>query len=114
LPPDFHQAVIVSNLFTSLLYLQKMLLRYSEISGFLPQVIKGEVYDKKNKQPLANAQVYILKGAEETITNNCGAFAITTWQHFPLVLTIKTEGYPESKTELRNAPENPIILLIQQ
>jgi hypothetical protein len=89
-----------------------MLLEYSDIPHFLPQTIAGIVYDKRNRLPLGNVLVYILKGEEESVTNIHGEFTIATWQHFPLILTIQTNGWPEIKKEVKSVSEKTIIYLV--
>jgi hypothetical protein len=91
-----------------------MLLRYTDIPDFLPQIIRGVVCDKQSRLPLNNVGVYTIKGAEETVTNCNGEFTIATWQDLPLTVTLRIKGLPEIMEKIDCVSEKPTILLVQQ
>ena len=73
--------------------------------------VKGKVVTKDAKRPVKNALVYIVKGEEETLTNEKGEFVIGTWRSVPFDLYVDIEGFILKKVIIQNTSESISILL---
>jgi hypothetical protein len=75
-----------------------------------PVKLQGVVMGKDNR-PVSNAYLFIIKGEEETITGSNGQFALTTWQKFPVSLSVEHPDYKRLKLLIKEADQKQIIKL---
>ena len=71
------------------------------------QNFKGIVVDKETKQPIPNADIYILDLATSTTTNEYGVFHIAHFNQHEIQLQIQALGYTILSSKLRNNEGNP-------
>jgi hypothetical protein len=75
--------------------------------------LHGIVVGKDNR-PVLNAYLFVVKGEEETITGSNGQFALTTWQKFPVSLSVEHPDYKKLKLVIKEAGQKQVIKLEQQ
>ena len=75
--------------------------------------LQGVVVGKDNR-PVSNAYLFVIKGEEETITGSNGQFALTTWQKFPVSLSVEHPEYKKLKLLIKDAGQKQVIKLEQQ
>jgi hypothetical protein len=75
--------------------------------------LKGIVVGKDNR-PVSNAYLFVVKGEEETITGSNGQFALTTWQKFPVSLSVEHPDYKKLKLLIKDAGQKQVIKLEHQ
>jgi hypothetical protein len=93
-----------------LLYLFSLLML-----NFRPgNTIQGVVVGKDNNLPISHAYLFVVKGEEETITGSNGRFAITTWQKFPVSLSVEHPDYKKIKIVIRESDTKQVIKLEQK
>jgi hypothetical protein len=76
-----------------------------------PAVVKGVVQDAATREPIANVHVYIVKGEEESMTDNRGAFSIRSWQTYPVRLQAAAKGYASKEVQVTGDRQQVVILL---
>ena len=54
--------------------------------NFVSYTINGIVLNKETGNPIPGVYLYVVKGEEEALTNNKGAFQLVTWQKLPATL----------------------------
>ena len=74
--------------------------------------LQGVVVGKDNR-PVANAYLFVIRGEEENITGSNGQFALTTWQKFPVSLSIEHPAYKKLKLVIKDAGQMQVIKLEQ-
>ncbi|MCR6719447.1 MAG: carboxypeptidase-like regulatory domain-containing protein [Chitinophagaceae bacterium] len=72
--------------------------------------LKGKVVTE-NGQPVPGAHVFVVEGEEEGLSNGKGEFSLKTWNRFPLVLVVKTTGYPVKKINIQKPGDLVQIVL---
>lgn len=72
--------------------------------------IQGVVTGKDNR-PVSQAYLFVVKGEEETISGSNGKFAITTWQKFPVSLTVEHPDFKKVKIEISRPDTKQVIKL---
>jgi hypothetical protein len=77
----------------------------------LPELVKGKIIDIATQSPVENAYIYIISGEEETLSSRNGSFEITTWQAFPLTITINHEQYQKLAVVYKKADDRHVIKL---
>jgi hypothetical protein len=75
--------------------------------------LQGIVVGKDNR-PVSNAYLFVVKGEEETITGSNGQFALTTWQKFPVSLSVEHPDYKKVKLLIKDAGQKQVIKLEHQ
>jgi hypothetical protein len=75
--------------------------------------LQGIVVGKDNR-PVSNAYLFVVKGEEETITGSNGQFALTTWQKFPVSLSVEHPDYKKLKLLIKDAGQKQVIKLEHQ
>ena len=73
--------------------------------------VKGVVV-AENKQPVANAYLYIVKGEEEALTNAKGEFTITSNEKMPISLTIVHKDFKTATWKVNNTAQ-PLTITVQ-
>lgn len=74
--------------------------------------LQGVVVGKDNR-PVPNAYLFVVRGEEETITSSNGQFALTTWQKFPVSLSVEHPEYKKLKLVIKEAGQKQVIKLEQ-
>ena len=92
-----------------MLYLFSLLL-VNLFTGHRAQTIEGVIVGKDNR-PVSKVYVFVVKGEEETITGSNGRFAVTTWQNFPVSLTVEHPGYKKLKLVIKEPGTKQLIRL---
>lgn len=87
------------------------ILNTSEIYPARPYKITGIIKNSTTDKSIENAYIYIVSGEEETLTNNKGAFTISTWQELPVNLIIEHPTYKTRKIRITDATEYQQIKL---
>jgi hypothetical protein len=77
-------------------------------------VIQGVVVAKDQNRPVPQAYIFVVKGEEETITGGNGRFAITTWQTFPITLTVEHPEYKKLTLVIKEPGTKQLIRLDQK
>lgn len=95
-----------------LLYLVSLLFLHLLPGDSSPAKLQGVVVDKDNR-PIPNAYLFVVKGEEETITGSNGQFALTTWQQFPVSLSVEHPNYKKLKLVVKEAGQKHVIKLEQ-
>lgn len=67
--------------------------------------LKGKVVNAENGQAIPGAHVFVVEGEEEGFSNGKGEFTLKTWSKFPIVLVVKSAGYPVKKINIQNPGE---------
>ena len=73
--------------------------------------IEGVVVSDDNKRPVSQAYLFVVKGEEETISGSNGKFTLTTWQSFPVSLTVEHPSYRKIKLSIKEPGEKQVIRL---
>lgn len=76
-----------------------------------PYTIAGTIKNGTTDKNIQNAYIYIISGEEEALTNNKGAFTISTWQELPVTLIIERPTYKQKKIRITNVSEHQVIKL---
>ena len=63
-----------------------ILLSSAPKKNFVSYTINGIVLNKETGNPIPGVYLYAVKGEEEALTNNKGAFQLVTWQKLPATL----------------------------
>lgn len=94
-----------------LIALPVFILHTSEIFPARPHTITGAVKNNSTGKYIENAYVYITSGEEEALSNNKGAFTISTWQDLPVTLVIEHPVYQKQKIRITDASQYQLIKL---
>lgn len=73
--------------------------------------IEGIVVSSNTNQPVSQVHVYVVKGEEESITSGNGKFSLTTWQTFPVSLSVEHPEYKKIKLVIKEAGSKQVIHL---
>jgi hypothetical protein len=94
-----------------LIALPAFILHTSEIYPHRPHTIAGIVKNSANDKTIENVYIYITSGEEEALSNNKGAFTISTWQDLPVTLVIEHPVYKQKKVRITDASQQQLIKL---
>ena len=75
------------------------------------QTIVGAVKNSATDKYIENVYIYITSGEEEALSNNKGAFTISTWQDLPVTLVIEHPIYKQKKIRITDASQYQLIKL---
>jgi hypothetical protein len=75
----------------------------------LPVTVEGVVVNDASNRPVENIYVYIVRGEEEALTDSKGKFAITTWQPFPVTLTVDHIKYKKTTLVVKEPGKKQLI-----
>lgn len=76
-----------------------------------PYAIAGAVTNSASGKYIENVYIYITSGEEEALSNNKGAFTISTWQELPVTLVVEHPVYKKQKVRITNASQYQLIKL---
>ncbi|WP_207510758.1 hypothetical protein [Longitalea luteola] len=94
-----------------LIALPAVIFNTSEIFPAKPYTIEGAVKNSATGKYIENAYIYIISGEEEALSNNKGAFTISTWQELPVILSIEHPVYNKKKIRVTDASQYQLIKL---
>jgi uncharacterized LabA/DUF88 family protein len=94
-----------------LIALPAIILHTSEIYPDRPHTITGAVKNNATDKYIENVYIYITSGEEEALSNNKGAFTISTWQDLPVTLVIEHPIYKSKKIRITDASQYQLIKL---
>jgi hypothetical protein len=94
-----------------LIALPAFILHTSEIYPDRPHTIAGSVKNSATDKSIENVYIYITSGEEEALSNNKGAFTISTWQDLPVTLVIEHPIYKQKKVRITDASQYQNIKL---
>jgi uncharacterized LabA/DUF88 family protein len=94
-----------------LIALPAFILHTSEIYPERPHTIAGAVKNSATDKYIENVYIYITSGEEEALSNNKGAFTISTWQDLPVTLVIEHPVYKQKKIRITDASQYQLIKL---
>jgi hypothetical protein len=94
-----------------LIALPVIILHTSEIHPHLPHTITGAVRNSSTGKYIGNVYLYITSGEEEALSNNKGAFTISTWQNLPVTLVIEHPLYKQKKIRITDESQYQLVKL---
>jgi hypothetical protein len=94
-----------------LVALPAIILYTSEIFPAKPYKIEGAVKNSATGKYIENVYIYVTSGEEEALSNNKGAFTISTWQELPVILSIEHPVYNKKKIRITDASQYQLIKL---
>jgi len=74
-------------------------------------VLQGKVVDARTDKPIAKAHVYVVRGEEETLTDNNGRFRVQSWQSLPLKVSATAQGYQTVSLVVKEPGKELVIRL---
>jgi hypothetical protein len=92
-----------------------LLLPWNYLPGYKPVKplhLKGIVVDAGTGLPVDKAYLYIVKGEEETLSNNKGEFTLTSWQQVPLQVTVIHRDFKRKEIKVLSA--QPLKLALEK
>ena len=94
-----------------LIALPVFILNTSGISPDRPHTITWALKNNSTGKYIENAYVYITSGEEEALSNNKGAFTVSTWQDLPVTLVIEHPVFQKKKIRITDASQYLLIKL---
>jgi iron complex outermembrane recepter protein len=79
--------------------------------GLAQTILRGEVRDKDDNQPMIGASIVIKGTTEGTVSGYDGSFEISTQSSLPLMLTISYVGYVSQDYEVTNTSQRILLSL---
>jgi hypothetical protein len=95
----------------SIIICSLLLINFYQPSSPASVTIEGVVVGKDSNRPVPQAYLFVIKGEEETITAGNGKFAITTWQKFPLSLSVEHPDFKKIKLVIKEPGAKQLIRL---
>jgi iron complex outermembrane recepter protein len=82
--------------------------------GFSQTILRGEIRDQEDNEPLVGASIVIKGTTEGTVTDYDGSFEISTRSVLPLTLTISYVGYVSQDFEVTIASQRIRVSLLSE